>query len=168
MSTSKGVPYMQEEKWEPIPSLNGRYEASSLGRIRKVSTGRIRKLKPRNTDGYVAITHWVYGHWAYGYLHRLVYEAFHGELPEEIDHIDGDKANNAITNLRGCTSEENKRYYFERVGSNPVGEICWANDRNKWRARSPRSHGRKWLGQFVSRQEAEMAIKNYLEGVKEK
>lgn len=41
--------------------------------------------------------------------HRFVYECFNGLIPEgfEIDHIDGNHANNNISNLRLCTHKEN-------------------------------------------------------------
>ena len=44
-------------------------------------------------------------------VHRIVYEAFFGQIPAgyEIDHIDRDPANNAISNLRVCTHAENMR-----------------------------------------------------------
>ena len=43
------------------------------------------------------------------YLHRLVYETFKGPIPKdmEIDHIDGNKHNNHIDNLRLVTPKEN-------------------------------------------------------------
>lgn len=43
------------------------------------------------------------------YLHRLVYIAFNGEIPEgyEIDHIDGDRQNCALCNLKAVTHKEN-------------------------------------------------------------
>lgn len=43
------------------------------------------------------------------YLHRLVYMAFNGEIPEgyEIDHIDGDRQNCALCNLKAVTHKEN-------------------------------------------------------------
>ena len=43
------------------------------------------------------------------YLHRLVFEAFFGKIPQghEIDHIDGDRANCSTQNLRCCTHKQN-------------------------------------------------------------
>lgn len=42
-------------------------------------------------------------------FHRLVYETFMGDIPKgmEIDHKDGDKHNNELTNLEVVTPEEN-------------------------------------------------------------
>lgn len=43
------------------------------------------------------------------FVHRLVWETFNGEIPDgyEIDHIDGNKQNNALSNLRCVTHTEN-------------------------------------------------------------
>lgn len=49
------------------------------------------------------------------YIHRLVYEAFVGEIPKksEIDHIDADTQNNNLSNLQLLSSAENKRKYLK-------------------------------------------------------
>ena len=46
------------------------------------------------------------------YLHRVVYEAAHGAIPDgmQINHIDGDKTNNALSNLELVTQAENARH----------------------------------------------------------
>ncbi|TDN64266.1 HNH endonuclease [Scandinavium goeteborgense] len=43
------------------------------------------------------------------YVHRLVWEAFNGAIPEgyEIDHVDENKGNNSLGNLRLMTRLEN-------------------------------------------------------------
>lgn len=42
-------------------------------------------------------------------VHRVVYSAFYGDIPidMQIDHIDGNKENNSISNLRCVTPKEN-------------------------------------------------------------
>lgn len=47
------------------------------------------------------------------FIHRLIFEAFilkNGEtMPKEIDHMDGNRSNNQIANLRAATHQENMR-----------------------------------------------------------
>lgn len=45
------------------------------------------------------------------FRHRVVWYYFNGEIPDnmEIDHIDGNKQNNSLSNLRCVSSKENMR-----------------------------------------------------------
>lgn len=43
------------------------------------------------------------------YAHRLIWKYFHGTDPMFIDHIDGDRSNNRISNLRSASWSENQR-----------------------------------------------------------
>jgi hypothetical protein len=49
-------------------------------------------------------------------LHRLVYEAFIGDIPNgyQIDHINTNKKDNRLTNLRCVTPKENMRNILTR------------------------------------------------------
>jgi len=49
------------------------------------------------------------------YVHGLVWEAFNGKIPEglEIDHIDNDKNNNNLSNLRLVTRRDNMKKMLE-------------------------------------------------------
>ena len=80
------------------------------------------------TDGYRAIrlngTRW----WA----HRLAWYFYYGVYPTlEIDHIDGDRSNNKITNLREVTHRENGHNRIEHRNGALVGahysrsKKCW-------------------------------------------
>lgn len=61
--------------------------------------------------GYLRAPLNVAGHQRFVYLHRVVYEATYGPIPEglEIDHINGQKTDNRLCNLELVTSAENTR-----------------------------------------------------------
>lgn len=88
------------EIWKPIPDLLG-YSVSNKGRIRKDNTGQIMVLS--KNGGYCRIT-------ISKHVHRLVAEAFIEKPNEEkcwVDHIDGNRSNNNVENLRWVTPSEN-------------------------------------------------------------
>ena len=89
------------EIWEKIEDLPG-YSVSNKGRVRKDSTGQIMVLN--KNGGYCRIT-------ISKHVHRLVANAFL-EKPEDeskcwVDHIDGNRSNNDVSNLRWVTPSEN-------------------------------------------------------------
>lgn len=93
------------EKWKPIKDLPG-YSVSNEGRVRKDSTGQIMVLS--KNSGYCRIT-------ISKHIHRLVAEAFI-EKPCDtvkcwVDHIDGNRSNNNVSNLRWVTPSENAMAY---------------------------------------------------------
>lgn len=51
------------------------------------------------------------------YVHRMVYETFIGNIPNgmEVDHIDTDKSNNNLSNLRLCTRTENNNNKLTKI-----------------------------------------------------
>lgn len=85
------------------------YEVSNLGEVRNKLTGKVLKLFP-NKHGYLRVR-LVKDKKAFGTgIHRLVMMAFcpvDGMNKLEVDHIDGDKSNNTLSNLRWVTHEEN-------------------------------------------------------------
>tara|TARA_R110002051_G_scaffold316556_1_gene396316 strand:- start:4763 stop:5386 length:624 start_codon:yes stop_codon:yes gene_type:complete len=74
--------------------------------------------------------------------HRLAWFLTHGRWPEFIDHIDGDRANNRVANLREVTRAENTRNAFMRK-DNTSGHagVHLHKASGKWRAHI-HSHGR--------------------------
>jgi hypothetical protein len=88
------------ELWKPIKDLPG-YSVSNEGRVRKDSTGQIMVLS--KNGGYCRIT-------ISKHVHRLVAEAFIEKPDDErswVDHIDGNRSNNNVNNLRWVTPSEN-------------------------------------------------------------
>lgn len=87
--------------------------------------------------------------------HRVIYAMHHGEWPEhEIDHINGDRSDNRIENLRAVTLQENlknqKKYSNNTSGVTGVTKI---HD-NRYRAKI--SHDGKVIeiGSFKTLEEA--------------
>ena len=67
--------------------------------------------------------------------HRLIFMFVHGYLPEYLDHKDGNKMNNNITNLRPATSQENNRNAgLSRVNTSGVTGVNFHPIMGKWRA----------------------------------
>jgi hypothetical protein len=96
--------------------------------------------------------------------HRLVWKYVHGTDPDGlIDHIDGDKTNNRVHNLRVVTdgqSNQNKRTYRNNLsGHKGVG---WYPRRNAWRVRIQHD-GRVRLVGFYADLSAAIAARNAAE-----
>jgi len=109
------------EEWKPTPSFPG-YEASSLGRVRISSPGKsCHRLSPdgvltnRVSERGYYLVHLRLGGKRYGRAtHRLVADAWLGPPPAglEVNHIDGNKLNNAPGNLEYITRGENIRHAY--------------------------------------------------------
>lgn len=88
------------------------YEVSTVGIVRNVTTGHNMKWID-NGKGYKSVK--LYNrHTPKGRLclvHRLVLSTFQPiDSNMDVNHIDGDKANNALSNLEWCTKSENTRH----------------------------------------------------------
>lgn len=87
--------------------------------------------------------------------HRVAWAIYYGDFTKEIDHIDGDRMNNRISNLRAVTRSENCRNRGIRSDntSGRVG-VYWAENIKKWRARIT-VHGQETrLGSFEKFEDA--------------
>lgn len=112
------------EQWKPIIGYDGRYEASNLGRIRSSQWGRYRILRPATQNGGYKYVNLHQDRKGYARtVHRLVFEAFNGKLPKkiEVNHKDGDKANNRLSNLDQMTRSENLLHRIHVLGIVPEG-----------------------------------------------
>ena len=99
------------EIWKNIDGFNGKYQVSSWGNIRNAESGKV--LKPfENSKGYLKIALYKNGKNYKKRINRLVAMAFienPDELPQ-VNHKDGNKKNNSISNLEWVTNEENARH----------------------------------------------------------
>lgn len=102
-----------EEVWKPITHYN-RYEISSEGRVRRrLKSGSFKYLvSVDNGNGYMRLNLYKDKRQTKFYIHRLVATMFlrnKKNLPE-VHHIDHNRQNNSLHNLKWVTSEENNSY----------------------------------------------------------
>jgi len=99
-------------------------------------------------DGYV---HIMISGKAYK-AHRLAWQYYYGEFPDgEIDHINGERGDNRISNLRVCTRAQNgANLRTPKNNSSGYKGVCWNKRAGKWRARISQNDKRKFLGYYDS------------------
>lgn len=119
------------ESWLPVPEWNGIYEISDHGRVRRIAPRRgsknpprlkgdtqinvapMRIVKPLVKDGYPNVCLTYGDRIAWRTVHALVAGAFLSRRPSAahtVNHIDGDKLNNDVTNLEWATHREQQRH----------------------------------------------------------
>ncbi|PUZ30959.1 helix-turn-helix domain-containing protein [Staphylococcus arlettae] len=128
-----------KELWKDIPGYEGIYQVSSYGNVKSVNrkitnsigTTRIykEKLLKINKDryGYPICKLWKNSKGKNHTIHRLVAICFIKNVDDKplVNHVDGNKCNNHISNLEWCTSSENDLHAFS-LGLRSVhkGEKC--------------------------------------------
>lgn len=101
-----------------IKGYEGLYEIDNLGNVFSVITTTSRRkgiLKPYlNTSGYLRVNLYKDSKVKKFYIHRLVAQAF---IPnnfgfEVVNHKDGNKLNNCVSNLEWCTQKNKYKTFF--------------------------------------------------------
>lgn len=126
---------MTTEVWKDIIGWEGSYQVSDIGNVRSldrvIENGRCKPYTIRGTVlkqkmsrcGYKSVTLQNAGTRVYPSVHRLVAKAFipnQKDLPQ-VNHIDGNKENNTVSNLEWVTASENINHAFS-IGLKPRGE----------------------------------------------
>jgi hypothetical protein len=91
--------------------------------------------------------------------HRLAWLMCHGTFPNgEIDHINGIRSDNRISNLRLASASENKYNKSATVESaTGIKGVCWSKKYQKWEVRIGFEKQRRFLGHFDSQHDAAQA-----------
>lgn len=97
--------------------------------------------------------------------HRLAWFMTHGVWPECIDHINGDREDNRIANLRNVTQKTNTENVRAASRNNQAGLLGVSKNGAKWSAFIKVDRKSRYLGTFTSPQlahEAYLAAKREL------
>jgi citrate synthase len=93
--------------------------------------------------------------------HRLAWLYVHGEFPEEqIDHINRDRSDNRIENLRCVSAQENSYNKSKYSNSGYCVGVTWSGTSNKWHSRISVDKKEIHLGYFELYSDALNARKN--------
>lgn len=118
----------------------------SAGQIAGYDTGR----------GYRAMR--VFGQCVY--LHRAAYLYMTGTLPLEVDHINGNRADNRWENLRAsCHAENSKNMQLPSTNKSGVMGVFWNAGKCRWTARIKVDQKSIHIGHFLRLKDATAARK---------
>ena len=115
---------MKEEEWKPVPGYEGLYKSDYWGHVWSVShivevrnqtdgtwrrNTKSKQLKPQLKHGYYQVRLFKDGIGKWVAVHRIVASAWipNPDNKPQVDHIDGNRLNNAVSNLRWTTVPEN-------------------------------------------------------------
>jgi hypothetical protein len=110
-----------------------------------------------NSNGYAIRTVWNHGHTIRVRMHHEILQIPKGMF---IDHINGDKLDNRLENLRVCNKSENaansKIFSTNKSG---LRGVSWFSSCSKWRAAITVNRRQIHLGLFGTKEEASVAYK---------
>ncbi len=160
------------EIWKDIPNYNGIYQISNLGNVRSYfnnrhglsKTPKLIKQKVLKS-GYLSIGLKNQNKHKTHHVHSLVAMTFLGHKPDGtnklvVDHIDGDKLNNILTNLQIITNRENTSK--KPNGKNSLIGASYVKRNGKYMASIYYNNKHHNLGYYNTELEAHIAYKNKL------
>lgn len=167
---------LPNEEWRDVVGWEGLYQVSNLGRVKSLprmiefSDGRKRFfcgkiLKSKIVGrGYLHVGLCCGAKTKSEYVHRLVATSFipNPDKCPQVNHIDGCKTNNHVSNLEWCTNGENTKHAYQ-TGLREVNMVA-ARLAHKKRVFQYTKEG-KLIATFDSVQEAASLYKYRLSGI---
>jgi hypothetical protein len=94
--------------------------------------------------------------------HRLIFMLHHGYMPEFIDHIDNDRLNNKIENLRPATKQQNCwNRTINKNNKSGIKGVSWCKLTKKWKVQGRVDKKVVHLGVYPTLEEAAKVIANF-------
>jgi len=134
-----------------VLGFEGIYAVDEHGSVWSFKWGNFRKLKPGiDRDGYHIVNLCKDGKQKTHKVHRLIAQAYLKDYSNDlqVDHINGDRINNKLENLRMVTQQKNQWNQTKAKG------YTWNKNAGKWQAQIKVNGKVKNLGLFDTEQEA--------------
>lgn len=114
-------------------------------------------------NGYVYLTVSLDGQYKHILAHRVAWYIMFGEVPKhQIDHINGNRTDNRIVNLREATPGQNSRNTKLSVrNSSGFSGVHWYKSRRKWQTYTDYQGKRFFLGYYDNKDEAISAVEAF-------
>jgi hypothetical protein len=171
-----------EEIWVPVTGFEEVYRVSNFGEIKSINRKIYRKIckgfilqkgiilkQSKNADGYPTVT--LYKDCGKRKMpmqvYLIVFWSFNKNVQKlkgfEVDHIDNDKMNSALSNLQYIKSRYNssKRSINHKKSSIFTG-VSWAKEKRKWQAHIRIKGKSTYLGRYENEIDAAIAYQNAL------
>ena len=152
-----------EEEYKKIDGYDN-YEVSNFGNVRNTNTGRILK-NHKNIHGYYIVDLHKEGTRKTLTIHRLIGLHFipNPDNLREIDHIDRNRTNNSISNLRWISNSNNlrNRPKFKNSTSKYIG-VSFHKPTGKYLTRITINNKLKYIGLYETQEEVRKAWDNYV------
>lgn len=176
-------PVLNVENWQKIDDLP--YYVSNLGNVKRDPKSKYNHknkqyIKPYiNNKGYLCVNLYKNSKVHKFQVHRLIAMYFihnPSNLPE-VNHIDGDKLNNAIPNLEWCTREHNMKHAWDtglvknrrgnasvkrKTSTSKYKGVSWSSERKRWAVYITVDKKRVGVGRFMDERQAAEAYDNYV------
>lgn len=152
------------EIYRDIPGFESLYQVSNLGNVKslKFNGGSKEKILKTTFDhsGYKKLALCKNKKRSMRTVHQLVAMAFLNHVPCSlklvVDHIDGDRENNTVSNLRIVTNRTNTNQKHIKSTSKYTG-VSWKVKNKKWEAKIKISGKSKYLGIYENELDAHKA-----------